>query len=63
MVAYLQKAKYLIKSFNSYTIHQVPRSQNSQADALAWLAYTKDAELLEVILVEFLSKLSSHPAD
>ena len=29
MAAYLQKAKDLLKSFSSYTIHQVPRSQNS----------------------------------
>ena len=61
MAAYLQKAKDLLKSFSSYTIHQVPRSQNAQADALARLASTKDAELLEVIHVEFLSRPSIHP--
>ena len=63
MVAYLQKAKDLLKSFSSHMIHQVPRSQNAQADALARLASTKDAKLLEVIPVEFLSKPSIHPAD
>ena len=36
--AYLQKAKDLLKSFSSYTMHQVPRSQNiHQVDALARL--------------------------
>ena len=30
IAAYLQKAKDLLKSFNSYTIHQVLRSQNAK---------------------------------
>ena len=60
MATYLQKAKDLLKSFNSYSIHQVPRSQNAQVDVLAQLASTKDVELLEVIPVEFLSKPSIH---
>ena len=58
MVAYLHKAKDLLSSFSSYTIHQVLRSQNAQLDALAQLASTKDAELLEVNPVEFLDKPS-----
>ena len=61
-MAYLQKAKDLLSSFSSYTIQQVSRSHNSQGDSLARLASTKDAELLEVILVEFLNKPSIHPA-
>ena len=63
MVDYLQKVKDLLKSFSSYTIHQVPRSQNTQANALARLASMKDAELLEVIPVKFLNKPSIHLAD
>ena len=63
MAAYLQKAKDLLKSFSSYSIYQVPRSQNAQADALDWLASIKDAELLKVIPVEFLNKPSIHPAN
>ena len=55
MVAYLQKAKDLLSTVSSYTIQQVPRAQNTQADALACLASTKDAELLEFIPVEFLT--------
>ena len=60
MVAYLQKPKDLLKSFSSYSIHQVPRSQNTHVNALDQLAYTKDAKLLEVIPVEFLSNPSIH---
>ena len=35
MAAYLQKAKDLLSTFSSYTIQQVLRAQNAQADALA----------------------------
>ena len=58
MAAYLQKAKDLLSTFNFFKIRQVPREQNMQADALARLVSTKDAELLEVVPVEFLSKPS-----
>ena len=51
MAAYLKKAKDLLSAFSSYTIQQVPRAQNAEADALARLASTKDAELLKVIPV------------
>ena len=60
MAAYLQKAKDLLKSFSSYSIHQVPRSQNALVDALARLASIKDVELLEVIPVQFLNEPSIH---
>ena len=63
MVAYLQKAKDLLKSFSSYAIHQVLSSQNTQADALARFVSMKDAKLLEVIPVNFLSRPSIHLAD
>ena len=35
MAVYLQKAKDLLKSLSSYSIHQVSRSQNAQANTLA----------------------------
>ena len=35
MAAYLQKAKKLLGSFSSYTINQIPRSQNTEADTFA----------------------------
>ena len=55
MAAYLWKGKDLLNAFSSFKIQQVPREWNTQADALARLASTKDSELLEVIPVEFLS--------
>ena len=58
MAAYLQKVKDLLSAFSSFKIQQVPRAQNTQVDTLARLASTKDAELLEVIPVEFLNKPS-----
>ena len=61
MAAYLRKAKDLLNAFSSFKIQQVPREQNTQADALARLASTKDSELLEVIPVEFLSTPSIMP--
>ena len=63
MAAYLQKAKDLLSTFRSYTIQQVSRAQNAQADALACLVSAKDAELLVVILVEFLNEPNIHMAD
>ena len=58
MTAYLQKAKELLGSFNSYTIHQILRSQNAEADALAQLASMKDADQLKVVPAEFLDSPS-----
>ena len=58
MAAYLKKAKDLLTVFSSFKIRQVPRETNTQVDALARLASTKDAELLEFIPMEFLSKPS-----
>ena len=63
MAAYLQTAKDLLSAFTTFKIQQVPREQNMQADALARLASTKDAELLEVIPVEFLSEPSIRPTE
>ena len=58
MVAYLEKVKELIRSISTFTIEVVPRSKNSHVDALAKLASTKDAELLNALFVEFLSEPS-----
>ena len=53
----------MLSTFSSYTIQQVPRAQNAQADALAHLTSTKDFELLEVIPVEFLNEPSIQTTD
>ena len=63
MVPYLWKAKDLLSAFSSFKIWQVPRERNTQADALARLASTKDSELLEVVPVEFLSAPSIMPTE
>ena len=63
MAAYLQTANDLLNAFNFFKIQQVLRERNTQADAHARLASTKDAELLEVIPVEFLSTPSIKSAE
>ena len=42
MVAYLEKAKGLMRSISTFTIEVVPRLNNSHADALPKLASIKD---------------------
>ena len=58
MAAYLQRAKELLGSFGSYMINQISRSQNTEEDAFARLASTKDADQLKVIPVETLDSPS-----
>ena len=55
MVAYLKSAQVLLKSFSEYSIVQVPRADNTYANALARLASTKEADLLELIPVKHLA--------
>ena len=57
MAAHLLKAKELLGSFSSYTIRQIPRSQNAKTDTLARLA-SKDVDQLKVIPVETLDSSS-----
>ncbi|KAK6159830.1 hypothetical protein DH2020_003211 [Rehmannia glutinosa] len=38
MIAYLERVKQLIKGFEQFQLHQVPRAENGQADALAKFA-------------------------
>ena len=54
MVAYLQSAQVLLKSFDIRS-HPVPRADNTYADALALLASTKEADLHGLIPVEHLA--------
>ena len=58
MVAYLDQVKDLIEEFSHFEIYQVPRVENSQVDALSCLVSTRDASLLEVVLVEYLAEPS-----
>lgn len=40
MVEYLERIKRLAQKFNMFKIHQVPRTENIKADALAILVST-----------------------
>ena len=54
MATYLEKPKKLMEIFPTISIEVILRAKNANADALAKLASTKDAKLLEVVSVEFL---------
>ena len=58
MVAYLEKPKELMGAISVVTIEVVPMSKNRNTDALAKLVSTKDDELLNAVLVEFLAEPS-----
>ena len=51
---YLERVHKTLLSFESYTITQVPRSQNKEADALSKLASVVFEHLTKEILVEIL---------
>ena len=58
MVVYLEKVKGLMKTIPTASIEVIPRSKNANVNALAKLALTKDAELLDAVSVEFLAEPS-----
>ena len=58
MVSYLAKVKGEFSEFEFSSIEQVPPEKNSNADALARLATTKEADTLNVVPMEFLESLS-----
>ena len=61
MAAYLDKAKKQLRSFPAASIEVIPQSRNSNTDALAKIASTKDADQLDAVSVEFLAEPSIHP--
>ncbi|GKD72312.1 reverse transcriptase domain-containing protein, partial [Tanacetum coccineum] len=58
MVQYLNKVKTLAKSFEEFSIKQIPRSENKKADALSKIASTSFAHLNKQVLVEELKEKS-----
>ena len=56
MIAYLQEVQRLFSKFAAYNIQLLSRTKNTQADALAKPASTKDAGLLKIVAVKFLAK-------
>ena len=51
MVAYLQKENKLMGTFPTASIEVIPQSNNANTDALAKLASTRDAELLDAVSI------------
>ena len=49
MASYLAKVKGEFSEFEFYSNEQVPRKQNTNVDALARLATTKEADTLNVV--------------
>ncbi|XP_056864046.1 uncharacterized protein LOC130511189 [Raphanus sativus] len=58
MEAYLKLVQNLSQDFDSFALTRIPRSENTQADALAALASSSDPGLKRVIPVEFIE----HPS-
>ena len=58
MAAYLAKVTVKLSTFERGSIEQIPREQNSNADALAKLATSEEMETLGLVPVEFLEKPS-----
>ena len=61
MAAYLDKTTDQLNSFFVASIEVIPQSRNSNVDALAKLASTSDADLLDAISVEFLAEPNIYP--
>ena len=61
MDAYLKLIQDLSRDFNHFALTRIPRSENTQADALAALASSSDSGLRRVIPVEFIEHPSIGP--
>ncbi|KAL5542943.1 hypothetical protein UlMin_010653 [Ulmus minor] len=58
MASYLEKAKEAMNQFDTVTIIQVPRAENTNADALARLATGLEERLLKTVPIEILEEPS-----
>ncbi|CAI9765389.1 unnamed protein product [Fraxinus pennsylvanica] len=58
MAAYLKLLMNSIPKFEKFELIQVPRQENSYADALSKLVSSKDSNLLKVVLIEHLAEPS-----
>ncbi|XP_024018687.1 uncharacterized protein LOC112090800 [Morus notabilis] len=56
MGAYLRKVKEELVRFKSYEILQIPRAKNTNADALAKLASSRDSDILGIVPIEELER-------
>ncbi|XP_020421514.1 uncharacterized protein LOC109949767 [Prunus persica] len=58
MIQYLDKVQGLLKEFPTFTIQQIPRAENTHADALASLGSALDSQFRRSIPVEHLDRPS-----
>ncbi|KAK3034730.1 hypothetical protein RJ639_032683 [Escallonia herrerae] len=58
MAQYLELVKTLAMKFNNFAIHQIPRDQNTQADALSRLASAEATDVRRTVYLEFLKDRS-----
>ena len=58
MIAYLKNIKELLGQFDIAVVTQVPRSENSNVNALARLATSLEYNLLKIVPIEVLETLS-----
>ena len=58
MASYLEKAKELLGQFDTVTITQIPRNENTNANALARLATGLEDSLLKTVPLEILDEPS-----
>ncbi|XP_062103781.1 uncharacterized protein LOC133814891 [Humulus lupulus] len=63
MATYLERVRGCLGQLVGYSIEEIPRERNTHADALAKLASTKDGNILESVLVEYLSRPSIIDSD
>ncbi|XP_024021322.1 uncharacterized protein LOC112091560 [Morus notabilis] len=56
MGAYLRKVKEELVRFKSYEILQIPRAENTNTDALAKLASSRDSDILGIVPIEELER-------
>ena len=58
MAAYLEKVKAELQNFSGHEVKHIDREDNSNADALAKLTTSRDAELLHLVPIEIIPKPS-----
>ena len=58
MAAYLEKVKAELQNFSRHIVKHIDRDDNSNADALAKLATSRDAELLRLVPIEIIPEPS-----
>ena len=58
MAAYLEKVNVELRNFSRHEVKHIDREDNANADALAKLATSRDAELLRLVPIEIVTEPS-----